>query len=145
MSYFPQSSDDKRYFCESISNMSNCGLNSATASGLLFTPWLNDIFGPHLPAFGSRLGVGDLFLKFIFSLNRAWKWFNSKFDSKQNPKYLFQKIFFQLSKENSIELFIQKIWRKIIQEKKRPIYVFGDLLRPLFGSRTPEMNWNRSH
>ena len=27
--------------------MSNCGLNSATASGLLFTPWLNDIFGPH--------------------------------------------------------------------------------------------------
>ena len=36
--------------------MSNCGLYAATAPGLLFTPWLNDIFGPHFPAFGSRCG-----------------------------------------------------------------------------------------
>ena len=32
------------------------------------------------------IGVGDTFWKFIFSLNRAEKWFNSK----QNPKYLLK-------------------------------------------------------
>ena len=41
------------------------------------------------------LGVGDLFWKSIFSLNQAWKWFDSKFNSKQNPKYSFKKIFIQ--------------------------------------------------
>ena len=47
---------------------------------------------------GLDLGVGDLFWNFIFSMIRTWKWFNSK----QNPKYSFKKIFIQLSKGNSI-------------------------------------------
>ena len=34
-------------------------------------------------------------LKIHFSLNRDEKWFNSKFNSKQNPKYSFKKIFIQ--------------------------------------------------
>ena len=71
--------------------MSNCGLNSATASGLLFTPWLNDIFGPHLPAFGSRLGVGDLFLKFIFSLNWDMKMIQFKIRFKTKFKIFVPK------------------------------------------------------
>ena len=43
----------------------------------------------------SCLALYDTFWKFIFSLNRAEKWFNSKFNSKQNPKYSFKKIFIQ--------------------------------------------------
>ena len=35
------------------------------------------------------IALFDTFWKFIFSLNRAEKWFNSK----QNPKYSFKKIF----------------------------------------------------
>ena len=41
------------------------------------------------------IALFDTFWKFIFSLNRAEKWFNSKFNSKQNPKYSFKKIFIQ--------------------------------------------------
>ena len=87
MRYFPQSSDNKIYFWESISNMSNCGLNVATASGLLFTPWLNNIFGPHLPAFGSRcrrcLGVRiQIFSEFCLGkwpfLQKVWFWLIKK-------------------------------------------------------------------
>ena len=58
------------------------------------------IFDCNWVIIGLDLGVGDLFWKFIFSLNRAWKWFNSKFNSKQNPKYSFKKIFIQNKIQN---------------------------------------------
>ena len=41
---------------------------------------------------GSQVGVGDLFWKFIFSLNRAWKRFNSiqnKIQNIHSKKYSF--------------------------------------------------------
>ena len=47
----------------------------------------------------SGLGVCDMFWKFIFSLNRAEKWFNSKFNSKQNsdchswPSFAFSTLY----------------------------------------------------
>ena len=46
------------------------------------------------------LALFDTFWKFIFSLNRAKKWFNSKYNSKQNPKYSFKKIFIQNKIQN---------------------------------------------
>ena len=55
--------------------------------------------------YGLDLGVGDLFWKFIFSLNRAWKWFNSKFNSKQNPKYSFKKYSFNWVREFNVIIY----------------------------------------
>ena len=40
------------------------------------------------------LALGDALWKFIFSLNPAKKWFNSKFNSKQNPEYSLKKYSF---------------------------------------------------
>ena len=58
------------------------------------------------------LGVGDL-----FSLTQAWKWFISKFKSKQNAKYSLKRYSFNCVKKNSIELLIQKNLRDNIKLK----------------------------
>ena len=74
-----------------------------------------------------RLGVGDLFWKFIFSLNQAWKWFHST----QNPKYSFNWVW-----RIQCNYSFKGIWGKSFKIRKRPKYGFGALLRPLFGSRS---------
>ena len=56
------------------------------------------------------IGVGDLSWKFIFSLNRAWKWFNSKFNSKQNPKYSFKKYSFNWVREIQYDYLFKRLW-----------------------------------
>ena len=69
------------------------------------------------------VGVGGTFWLFIFTLNRAKKWFNSIFNSKLNRRYSFNELFIQYSVRNidsmnysfniqseiSIQNFIQKI------------------------------------
>ena len=70
-----------------------------------------------------HVGVDDTFWLFIFTLNRAKKWFNSIFNSKLNRRYSFNELFIQYSVRNidsmnysfniqseiSIQNFIQKI------------------------------------
>ena len=60
-----------------------------------------------------RGGVADTFWLFIFTLNRAKKWFNSIFNSKLNQKYSFKKLFIQIGKINSKNYSIQN-WIKNI-------------------------------
>ena len=70
---------------------------------------MNIVF-PHLP-----LGVADRFWLFIFTLNRAKKWFNSIFNSKLNRKYSFNKLFIQYLVGNINSKFDWKIEGKPIQ------------------------------
>ena len=64
-----------------------------------------------------ELGVGDTFWKFICLLNWAEKWFNSK----QNPKYSFNRV----HSIQSMELFIPKKLKKIIQNSNLINGFFG--------------------
>ena len=61
------------------------------------------------------LGVADTFWLFIFSLNRAKKWFNSIFNSNLNQKYSFKKLF---NSKNS------KIIQKLFNSKNSKNYSF---------------------
>ena len=68
---------------------------------------------------GLDLGVGDLFWKFIFSLNRAKKWFNSKFNSKQNPKYSFKKYSLHWVRDIQYNCLFKRLWGKSFKTKKK--------------------------
>ena len=57
--------------------------------------------------------MADTFWLFIFTLNRAKKWFNSIFNSKLNQKYSFKKLFIQIGKIHSKNYSIQN-WIKNI-------------------------------
>ena len=88
---------------------------------------------------------GRSFLKIYFFIEMGLKMILFKIQFKTKSKIFIQQIFIQLSTENSLESSFKRIWGKSFKIKKRPKYGFGALLRPLFGSRTTEMNWNRSH
>ena len=64
----------------------------------------------------SRSGPGRYVLKIHFSLNRAWKWFNSK----QNPKYSFKKYSFNWVREILYNYLFKRLWGKSFKIKKRP-------------------------
>ena len=51
----------------------------------------------------------DTFWIFIFTLNRAEKWFNSIFNSKLNQKYSFNKLFIQIGGKNHN---LRKQWKQ---------------------------------
>ena len=68
----------------------------------------------HCPLVGG-VGVADTFWLFIFTLNRAEKWFNSIFNSKLNQKYSFKKLF---NSKNS------KIIQKLFNSKNSKNYSF---------------------
>ena len=85
---------------------------------------------------GSQVGVDDTFWLFIFTLNRAKKWFNSIFNSKLNRKYSFNKLFIQYLvgninskfyskiEENPIQIYvIFKPWVKACKKRKRERYL----------------------
>ena len=63
-----------------------------------------------LPIDRASIALVDPFWKFIFSLNRAKIWFNSKFNSNKIWNTHSKKVFIQMSSERSIELFIHKNW-----------------------------------
>ena len=91
--------------------------------------WQVVIFGLILPFYkgqnGSKfsqnrsgqagVGVADTFWLFIFTLNRAKKWFNSIFNSKLNRRYSFNELFIQYSVRNIDSKFYSKNWIKTIQ------------------------------
>ena len=79
-------------------------------------------------------------MKIHFFIESGLKRIQFKIQFKTKSKIFVQKIFIQLSTENLIESFIQKNLRKINKIKKRPKYGFRALLRPLLGSRIPEVN-----
>ena len=79
-------------------------------------------------------------MKIHFFIESGLKMIQFNIQFKTKSKIFVQKIFIQLSTENLIESFIQKNLRKINKIKKRPKYGFGALLRPLLGSRIPEVN-----
>ena len=60
----------------------------------------------------SRVGVGDRFWLFIFTLNRAKKWFNSIFNSKLNQEYSFNKIIHSNWKKIKAWENSEKLWKK---------------------------------
>ena len=60
----------------------------------------------------SHLGVGDRFWLFIFTLNRAKKWFNSIFNSKLNQEYSVNKIIHsKLNQQFSFNEIIHSNWK----------------------------------
>ena len=66
-----------------------------------------------------HVALADTFWIFIFSLNRAKKWFNSIFHSKLNPKYSFKKIIHSKKHANySFKEFIHFKKFTIIHSKK---------------------------
>ena len=54
---------------------------------------LNEDLEKDLDGIAIEVGVADTFWLFIFTLNRAKKWFDSIFNSKLNQKYSFKKLF----------------------------------------------------
>ena len=72
----------------------------------------------------------DTFWKFIFSLNWAEKWFNSKFNSKQNLEYSFQK---------GIHSNEFKTFNRIIHSQKMRELVQRSKLRPKYGLRLVQL------
>ena len=69
------------------------------------------------------VALADTFWIFIFSLNRAEKWFNSIFHSKLNPKYSFKKIIHSKRSQiiHSKKIFIQVKKGIITQGYGRPL------------------------
>ena len=63
----------------------------------------------------SNVALFDTFWKFIFSLNRAEKWFNSK----QNPKYSFKKYSFDWVREILYNYSFKRLWGKSFKIKKK--------------------------
>ena len=81
------------------------------------------------------LALTDTFQIFIFSLNRAKKWFNSIFHSKLNPKYSFKKIIHFFLK---YRIFIQ---RKYSFFKMRPYGPGLQLLPALTAVMSCRQHW----
>jgi len=79
-----------------------------------------------------EVGVADIFWLFIFTLNRAKKWFNSIFNSKLNREYSFNKIIHsKLNQKYSFNEIIhsnlktnhslRKQWKTVKNRQKGPV------------------------
>ena len=109
------------YLCTTWVLIGQLGTNWELLGQYLAIPghYLNNNVRYYGVGVGQRVGVGDLFWKFIFSWNRAWKWFNSKFNSKQNPKYSFKKYSFDLVREILYNYSFKRLWGKSFKIKKK--------------------------